>query len=273
MESEEKQIYIGDRLPRFQAAVACLGVRPKLRAAGWFCIIVGGLAAFVITRSHVPATSPVLWAYLAVFCFGIYIYRPNPQPWALPAAGFIILAVLAVEVYAAYGLWRRSHVAPEGGGLGTIIDIVLAVTLFVSYFSYKRNLAATDDATLEELREIAFAVNKADLDRNAGIVELTHRNNRVRLRRVDQYVLVVARHYIAFGKYSKLDAVAIVKPDALRLEVVGAAKPGHALKVRLSGPVMKTAVMKLKPQYLARLSNLGIATTGLTAAKQEVSGA
>lgn len=178
-----------------------------------------------------------------------------------------------MEVYAAFGLWRRSHVAPEGGGLGTIIDIVLAVTLFVSYFSYKRNLAATDEATLQELREIALAVNKADSDRSTRIVELTHRNNRVRLRRVDQYVLVVARHYIAFGKYSKLDAVAIVKPDALRLEVVGAAKSGHALKVRLSGPGIKTAVMKLKAQFVSRVSSLAVQASGLPEVREGVSNA
>lgn len=268
MELSLREIYIGgDRLPRFQAAAICLGINPKLRRAGRFCIIVGGLAVVFLLAAHVPITSPVLLAYLAVLGFGVYLHRPDPQPWALPAAGLVIISVLAESIYTEYEIWHRSHVAPQGGGVGVIIDILLAAALFGSYWSYKRNLAATDSDTLAELREFAMGVNKADLDRDTWIVELTQRNNRVRLRRLDQYVLLVMRHYVAFGMYSKLDAVAILKPEALTLAVIGTPKPGRAVKVRLSGPGMKTLVMKLKPQFLSRVSGLAITTTGLPVPK------
>lgn len=271
--NNERQVYLGDRLPRFQSAAACLAVGPKLRRAGRFCIIVGGFAALILIRWHVPATSPVLWAYLAVLGFGMYLHRPDPQPWVLPTAGLIILAVIAEGIYEDYDVWHRSHVAPLGGGIGVIIDALLAAALFASYLSYKRNLAATDPATIAELREFAVAVNKADLNSDTRIVELTQTNNRIRLQRLDQYVLLVARHYIAFGRYSKLDGVVIAKPDQIRLEVVGKAKPGRDVKIRLSAPGVKTAVMKLKPQFFPRVSGLAIPTAGVPTVQEQISGA
>lgn len=269
MESQIRDIYIGDRLPRLQAATACLNVGPKLRGAGRFCIVVGGFAVVVLLAQHVPPTSPILWAYLAVLGLGIYLYRPDPQPWALPAAGLVILAVLAADLYVDYEVWHRSHVAPHENGIGLIVEVLLAVNLFWNYLSYKRNLSATDADTLAEMRGLALATNKADLDQDTGIIELAHRNDRVRVRRLDRFVLLVTRHYIAFGKYSKLDAVAILRLEELSLAADGTPKAGRDIKFRLSGPGMKTQAMKLKPQYLSRVSGLGIATAGLPAMKHE----
>lgn len=251
------------RLPQFQAAAACIGVGPRLRRAGRFCVIVGAIAVLILLAHGVPLASPVFWAYLALLGFGIYLCLPDPQPWALPAAGLVIIAVLGESLLVEYLEWRQPHVTPHGNGIGVIIELLLALSLFGSYISYKRNLSATDPDTLAELRQVAFAMNSADLDQQTGIVELTRKNERLRLRRLDPYILLVVRHYIAFGIYSKLDAVSILKPEDVAIAIVGEAKAGRIVKIRISGPGIKNWVMKLKPNYLPRIAALGIVTTGL----------
>lgn len=177
----------------------------------------------------------------------------------------MIIAVLAETVFVEYLEWRQSHVAPHGDGIGMIIEFILAMTLFGSYISYNRNLSATDPDTLAELRQVALAVNTADLDQQTGIVELTRKNERLRLGRLDPYILLVVRHYIAFGIYSRLDAVSVLKPEDVAVAAVGKAKAGRIVKIRISGPGIKNWVMKLKSEYLPRVAALGIVTTGLPA--------
>lgn len=261
-QQQTPEIYLGDRLPRFQAAAACLGAGPMLRGAGLFCIIVGAISVLLFLAHGVTATPAVL-IYFAFIGFGIYLYTPDPQPWALPAAGFLMLAVLADTIYFEYEAYRRYHRTIGGGGLDMILDIGLAVMLLAGYVSYKRNRSATDPETLAELRALAIGINKADLDQDAGILELTRRNDRLRIRRLDGLVLLVSRRYIAFGRYSKLDGVAFLKPEALTLTGVGTPKPGKAVRVQFAIPGKKTATMKIKPQYLSRISALGIPAKGL----------
>lgn len=263
MEPDGGNLYIGDRLSYFQAAAGCLSIVPKLKRAGRFCVIAGGVGIILILAARASATSPFLWACLVLFGFDVYLYLPNPQPWALPAAGLVILAVLADGIYVEYQQWSRFHIAPQGDGVGVIIEVVLAVSLFGSYMSYKRSLAATDADTLAKLREIALAVNKSNLEQHSEIVELTQKNSRLRLRRLDRFVLIVVRHYIAFGVYSKLDAVAIEKPEAVVLSANGIPKLGRPVKLHFSAPGLKSLDVKLPPQYISRVLDLGVTTTGM----------
>jgi hypothetical protein len=273
METQIPDIYIGDRLPRVQAAVACLNVGPKLRSAGRYCIIVGGFVALYFLAHGVPITPLAVLVYLFVLGFGVYLYRPDPAPWALPAAGSLILAVLVAGFYFDYLNWRRTRVVPHLDPVGVLIEVLLAGALFWNFFSYRRNLSNTDGETLAGIRQLALAVNKADLERETRIIELAHRNYLARLRRLDRFVLAVGRHYIAFGRYSKLDSVAIVKPEEVSLAVEGAPKPGRDLNLRFSAPGMKSLAVKLKPKHLSRVASLGIAATGLPSADLEAGGA
>lgn len=87
MDQQARIAHIESRLPQFQAAAACVGVGPRLRSAGRFCMIVGAIAVLILLANHPSLTSIALWAYLALFGFGAYLYLPDPHPWALPAAG------------------------------------------------------------------------------------------------------------------------------------------------------------------------------------------
>lgn len=263
MASPALGVYIGDRLRQFQAAAACLSVGPALRSGGLYCIFVGVIGMAILLALRVTAASPIFWAYLALSGLGVYLYLPDPQPWALLAGGLAILGVLAQGVYTEYDLWRRFHRVPSGGGIGGIIEIFLAIHLLASYASYKRHLAATDERTLAELREVALAVNKADVDQDAAIVELRRRNYRLRMRRWDKFVLVVTRRYIAFGIYSRLDGVAILNPQQISLAARGKAKPGRSLKLRVAGASKKAADFEIKPRYVDRIASLGVATAGI----------
>lgn len=269
MEPQTEDIYIGDRLSSFQAAAACIGIAPILRRAGRFCLFAGGISLGLLLLNHQSTDSLFFWVALALFGFGVYLHLPNPKPLALPVAAIVILAVLADGIYFEYQQWRQFHIPPRGDGIGIIIEILLAVSLFGSYLTYKRNLSATDLDTMSRLREFAIALNRSNLEENAEIIELTQKNNRLRLRKLDRYILLAARHYVAFGKYSKLDAVVIQTPEAVTIEAVGTSKPNKPLKFRFSCPPIKMVEVKLKPQYLPRISSLGLTITGLPMSKQD----
>jgi hypothetical protein len=106
-------------------------------------------------------------------------------------------------------------VVPQGNGIGMFIELLLAINSGRELRLLQAESERQPMPTLNELRRLALAVNRADLDQATGILELARGNNR--LRRLDGLVLLVTRHYIAFGMYSKLDSVALLKPDALTL--------------------------------------------------------
>lgn len=269
MEPEIRDIYFGDRLSTFQAAAVCLSIAPMLRQAGRYCIFAGGVTLGILLLKHTAIASPFLWISLALFSFGIYLHLPEPQPLALPVAAIIILAVVADSIYFDYEQWRLLHTAPKGVGIGLIVEVLFSLSLFKSYFSYKKNLSATDVNSMDELREVARAMNKADLSQKIEIVELAQKNNRLRLRKMDRFILLTERHYIAFGIYSKLDAVAVQIPTAVFLEAAGNSRPGKPLKLRFSFPPLKLVKVKLKPEYLPRISRLGIAIKGISAEAEQ----
>ncbi|MGH9491414.1 MAG: hypothetical protein ACRD17_12955, partial [Terriglobales bacterium] len=94
---------------------------------------------------------PALWAYVAVLALGIYLLSPAPQPWAMPAAGLVILAVLAQFWVFDYRIWRATHVVPNLDPIGSIAEIFVAVTLLAGYFGYERGRGETDGTTLRGL--------------------------------------------------------------------------------------------------------------------------
>lgn len=256
-------VHIGNRIDEVQAAAACLSVRPLLRGAARFCWIVGGILVLIFAAAHVPVASFPMLVALAMIAIGVYLYTPNPRPGSLILGALAIIAMWVNFGYQAYEVWQHSHRMLHFDPIALLVEVLLAGRLLSQYFSYRRHFAATDAQTIADLRDLADSVNKADLDQSADIVELMQKNNRVRMQRVEGYLLLVERHYIAFGKYSSLDAVRLVKPQEVAITAAGAGKPGKDIKLRLSTQGGKGVAMKMKPQYAARLAGLGMKVNGV----------
>lgn len=268
MDSQLTTLPIRSRRSSFDAAARCLSLGPLLRRGGVYCIVIGAVAVLVLGAWHTPAGSPVLWAYVAVVALGIYLLSPAPQPWALPAAGLVILAVLARFWVFDYRIWRATHVAPNLDPIGSILEIFVAVTLLASYVGYERGRGETDGTTLRELRSLARAVFRADPRQDSEVTELRCRGHLAQLCRVDGLVLMVIGRHSAWAIRSRVGRVVILDPKEIELRVLAAPKTRGGLKIRMQVsrlPELARRNWTMPPSFTERLTAMGVSVTGLGA--------
>lgn len=268
MDPELATLPIRSRRASFDAAARCLSLGPVLRRGGIYCIIIGVAAVLVLLARHDAAASPTLWAYVAVLALGIYLLTPAPAPWAMPAAGLVILAVLAQSWFFAWRIWRVTHVLPGLGPIGSILEIIAAATLLAGYFGYRRHRGDTDEATLRELRTLGRAIFRADPHEDTQVAGLRCRSARAQLCRVDGLVVMALGRRSAVRPTSVVGRIEILEPNEIALRIVAERKPGAQRKLRLAVsrlPKLGKPTWAAPPESLRRLEAMGVGITHATA--------
>lgn len=275
MDPELAALPIRARRASFDAAARCLSLGPVLRRGGIYCIVIGFLAVAILLGRHAPAASPALWAYTAVLALGIYLLTPAPRPWALPAAGLVILAALAQFWFLVWRTWRVTHVMPGLDPIGSILEIIVAITLLASYFSYQRHRGETDDAAMRELRSLAKAIFRADPREDTEVAEFRCRGARAQLHRVDGLVVMAVGRHSVFSLKSRVGRIEILDPKEIQVHVLARPKPGARLKLRLRIarlPKLGKPTWKSTPASLRRLEAMGVAVAAATTVQATGSG-